>query len=181
MREEDRKNPTAGMEEGDQGLPLSSETERAAMIASVLRDQAEREEVRETAPVPGPKPLLPQILWLAVSVVLSLYVWLGSPAWLSPEPIPLPSVEVEEATLRLQIFLQAQALERYRRDNGRIPAFLEEAGPPRPGIEYRRLDGQSYLLRGVGERVNLTYMSRDSLPGFLGPGGEAILLGGGGP
>jgi hypothetical protein len=164
------------LEGAKEEVELSSERERAAMIASVLRHQAELTEVRSSVRGPGPKPLLPQLIGLGISTALAVYVWFGSPAWLEPDPIPLPPVEVEAATLRLEMFIQAQAIEHYRENNGRAPAFLEEAGPVRPGVEYRRVDAQSYVLHGQGERIRLTYMSRDSLLAFLGPG-EALILG----
>lgn len=180
MKLEDQKNFPPDQEsdqEEEQDLTLSSETERAAMIASVLRHQAERKEIRNSVRPLGPKPLLPQLTGLALSTALAVYLWFGSPAWLEPDPIPLPPVAVEVATLRLEIFVQAQAIEHYRATNGRTPAFLEEAGPPRPSIEYRRLDAQTYILQGQGERVRLTYSSRDSLAAFLGTAGEALLTG----
>lgn len=176
MEPKDRKEPLR-KPEAEEDLSLSSETERAAMIASVMRDQATREEVRFTAPTPGRRPLLPQLVALALSTALAGYVWFGSPGWLEPDPIPLPPVAVEAATLRLQIFVQAQAIEHFRTATGRTPAFLEEAGPPRPGIAYRRLDGQTYLLQGQGDQIRLTYTSTDSLPAFLGADGAALLMG----
>jgi hypothetical protein len=174
MEPTDPKTPPPDLEEAED-VSLSSETERAAMVASVLRHQAEREVVRGATRTPGPKPLFPQLTGLAVATALAVYVWFGSPAWLEPDPIPLPSMEVERATLRIQMWIQANAIEHYRTDNGRTPAFLEEAGPPRPGVEYDRLDAQTYVLHGQGDRVRLRYSSRDSL--FLGEAGEALLMG----
>jgi hypothetical protein len=176
MKPRDPKAPPPELE-GAEDLSLSSEAERAAMIASVLRHQAEREVVRETTRAPGPKPLIPQLTGLALATALAVYVWFGSPAWLEPDPIPFPSVEAEVAALRLQMFVQAQAIEHYRTNNGRTPGFLEEAGPPRPGVEYRRIDAQTYRLQGQGDRVRLTYRSRDSLATWIGEAGEALLMG----
>ncbi|MFC1791643.1 hypothetical protein ACFL0I_04160 [Gemmatimonadota bacterium] len=160
----------------DEKLQLSSEDERAAVIASVLRDQAEREEARESTPLPGPKPLLPQLSALAVSTAFAVYVWFGSPGWLEPDPIPLTPVAVEESTVRAVIFLQAQKIEDYRERYGRLPAFLEEAGPGIHGVRYRRLDGQTYRIHGQGDRVGLSYTSGEPLAEFLGSG-EGILAG----
>jgi len=176
MKPQDPKDLPPDLEE-EEDVPLSSKTERAAMIASVMRHQAERSEVRASMRPLGPRPLLPQLMGLAISTALAVYVWFGSPDWLEPAPIPLPPVEVEVATLRLEMFIQAQAIEHYRENNGRAPAFLEEAGPARPGVAYRRLDAQTYLLQGQGDRVRLTYSSGDSLAVFLGAAGEALLTG----
>lgn len=174
---EDQAQDPSDPGEEKKSFTLSTEGERAAMIASVLRDQAIREGMRALTPGPSPKPLFPQLVALAVATLLAAYVWFGSPGWLGPHPVPLPPVEVEAATLRLEMFIQAQAIEHYREQNGRTPAFLQEVGPPRPGITYRRLDASTYLLQGHGERVRLSLSSRDSLATFLGADGEALLLG----
>ncbi len=161
----------------EEDLSLSSEGERASAIASVLKDQAEKAEVRSFVRSPGPKPLLPQLAGLGIASLVAAYVWFATPGWLEPAPIPPPPVEVELATLRLEMFIQAQAIESYRLNNGRTPAFLEEAGPPRPGVRYRRVDADTYILQGQGDRVRLVYTSRDSLGAFLGEEGEALLVG----
>ena len=177
MKPQDPKDLPLDLEEEEEDLTLSSNTEREAVVASVMRDQAERTVIRASMRPHGPKPLLPQLTGLAISTALAAYVWFGSPDWLEPDPIPLPPVEVELATLRSVMFIQAQAIEHYREHNGRAPAFLEEAGPARPGVVYSRIDAQSYRLRGQADRVLLTYASRDSLALFLGSAGEALLTG----
>ena len=177
MKPQDPKDLPPDLGEEEEDLTLSSSTERDAVVASVMRDQAERTVIRASMWPHGPKPLLPQLMGLAITTALAVYVWFGSPDWLEPDPIPLPPVEVEVATLRLEMFFQAQAIEHYREHNGRAPAFLEEAGPARPGVSYRRTDAQSYQLRGQGDRIRLTYTSRDSLLLFLGSAGEALLEG----
>ena len=192
------EDPTAGTpqeepdsspdsEEGAVGAPdqqnerktfaLSTESERAAMIASVLRDQETRKGIRALTPGPAPRPVLPRFLVLALSTVLAAYVWLVPPGWVGPDPVPAPPIGVEGATLRLEIFIQAQAIENYRLENGRTPGFLNEVGPPRPGITYRRVDADTYLLKGQSERLQLTYSSQDPLAPFLGSSGESLLTG----
>jgi len=176
MKPRDPKDLPPDLEE-EEDISLSSENERASVVASVMRHTAERTMVRATQRPPGPKPLFPQLVGLALSTALAVYVWFGSPGWLEPDPIPLPPVAVEDATLRSVMFIQAGLIEDYKDRNGRAPAFLEEAGPALPGVKYERRDAQTYFLHGKGDRVRLSYSSGDSLTVFLGAAGEALLLG----
>jgi hypothetical protein len=169
------ESPEGGpRDHGYDSLAPSSEQERASAIASVLRDQEQKAQVRGRIRPPGDKPLLPQLLYLVLATAVSVYVWFGSPSWLEPDAVPPPPVSVEEASVRLAIFLQAQRIEAYREENGRLPAFLEEAGPRAPGVSYRRMDSRTYLIRGQGERVGLTYTSDQAPDLFLGRGEDIL-------
>lgn len=144
------------------GPKLSSEVERATAVASVLRHQKERERIRESVKLPGTKPLFPQLVGLALSTAVAVYLWFGSPGWLSRQPV-LPPLEEEEASVAAAIYLQAQQIEAYRARNGRLPAFQEEAGLPVPGVRYARIDSRSYWIEGRDRRVVMTYRSGEPL------------------
>lgn len=150
----------------DEDIKVSSDLERAAVIASVMRHQAQQEEVRTQVQYMGKKALLPQLLTLAASTAFAVYVWFGSPSWLEPDPIPLPPLSVEEDVVRSAVLLQVERIQSYRETNGRLPAFLEEAGPRLPGVEYRRLDNRNYRLNARGERVIIHFRSGQPLTEF---------------
>jgi hypothetical protein len=137
--------------------------ERAAAIASVMRHQALQKETMARMAPPGYKPLFPQLVALALSTVVAVYVWFGSPGWLGPSPVPPVSLEVEEDFVRSAVILQVERINSYQEQNGRLPAFLEEAGPPLPGVEYRRLDSRTYRIRGRGMQVEVDYNLGDAL------------------
>lgn len=105
---------------------------------------------------------------LLVVWALVAYVWLGSPAWLSIERPEEPTVGEEARSMRLNIFLQSQAIEAYRAERGRLPYVLQEMGPPFQGVEYRRRDNRFYELEGRTDRVRLRYQSRQSPFAFVG-------------
>lgn len=144
----------------EKDVSLSSERERASLLASVLRHDAERKEAQASVRPLGPKPLGPQLAALAVSTALAVYVWFGSPAWLGPDPVPVPSLAEEGAALKASVWLGAQQVEAFEARNGRIPSSLE-VGPLPPGVRYQRLDARSYLLVGEGGRVGVTYSSEE--------------------
>ncbi len=176
MRSEDQDLPPEEVEE-QQAMALSSEMERAAAIASVLRHQAERKEAREAVQLPGRRPLLPQLTALALSTVVAVYVWFGSPSWLEPRLPPPPPLEVEETSVQAAVYIQAQQIEAYRVRNGRLPAFLEEAGPAVAGVRYTRLDARTYRIQGHDQRVAFSYTSGEPMDS-LAAAVERVLMGG---
>jgi hypothetical protein len=73
---------------------------------------------------------------------------------------------LEEAALRMVVYLQAQRVELFRRDRGRLPDALEETGEPLPGVRYERLDSRTFRLHAVGRRDTLLYTSSTPLRAF---------------
>lgn len=141
---------------------VSAELERARALAEVLRDQEERaESARQTEERKDKRHRFRRgsliATWLAAA-----YVWIATPAWLTVQPAPPPTAEEEAQALRVNVFLQSQAIEAYRIERGRLPYVLQEAGPPFRGMEYRRVDSRSYELQGRSDRVLLRYSSDES-------------------
>lgn len=153
---------------------VSEEQERARALADVLRDQEEREaaallgEERRRRRARIRRGTL-VATWIAVA-----YVWLGTPNWLRIEPPPVPTVAEEAQSLRLNVFLQSQAIEAYRQQRGRLPYVLQEAGPPFRGMEYRRHDSRTYELQGRTDRVILRYHSEQPPLDFVGTSADLL-------
>jgi hypothetical protein len=133
---------------------LRDQAERADVSRHVGERRARRHRVRRTALV---------VTWVAVA-----YVWIATPSWLRVEAPPEPTVAEEARSLRVNVFLQTQAIEAYRIHRGRLPYVLQEAGPPFRGMEYRRRDSRSYDLQGRTDRVILRYTSLESPFSFVG-------------
>lgn len=153
---------------------VSEEHERARALAAVLRDQAERAdhaaeaEVRRARRARVRRGVLTAV-WIGVA-----YVWLGNPPGLRVEPPPEASVSEEARSLRVNVFLQTQRIEAYRRDEGRLPYVLQEAGPPFPGMTYRRRDSRFYEIEAGSERVSLYYASERSPLDFVGEAADVL-------
>lgn len=154
---------------------VSEEQVRARALAEVLRDQAERAEASRVAEESRARSdrLRRRVLvgtWAAVA-----WIWLVTPSWLRVEPPPPPTVAAEAQSLRLNVFLQSQAIEAYRLERGRLPYILQEAGPPFRGMEYRRFDSRSYEVQGRSDRVILRYHSDQPPMEFVGPAAGVLL------
>lgn len=156
------------------GSPGSSGSEIADALADVLQDQARHAEARERAEVPRDRSSPLHWVVLAVLFAFNAYLWLASPEWLQPEPPPEPSLELEEAGLRIEMYMQAARIEAFREAEGRLPATLLEAGEPIEDIEYERIDARTYQLRAASERMSLEYVSTDRLETLLANAREVI-------
>lgn len=153
---------------------VSEEQVRARALAEVLRDQLQRAEAARVAEERrGRRARVRRGVLIGTWAVVA-YVWLATPSWLRVEPPPPPAVAAEAQSLRLNVFLQTQAIEAYRLQRGRLPYILQEAGPPFLGMEYRRFDSRSYELQGRSDRVILRYHSDQPAMDFVG--GAADLL-----
>ena len=156
---------------GDQpifGRDITPESARARMVQEVLREQEAKDAVRHP-PAGPPGTTTFRIGATALVAIVALWLWLLPPAWIEfTAPPPLP-VQVEEAGLRMAIYLQAQRIERFRRERGRLPDVLAEAGEPLSGVSYDRLDAGTFRLTGAGANMELTYHSADSIAAFVAP------------
>lgn len=153
---------------------VSEEHERARALAEVLRDQEARAEALLLSEERRSRRARVRRGALIATWAVVAYVWLATPSWLVVEPPPLPTVSEEARSLRLNVFLQSQAIEAYRLQRGRLPYVLQEAGPPFRGMEYRRQDSRTYELQGRSPRVLLRYNSAQPALDFVGSAADVL-------
>ncbi len=154
--------------ESDPALVVSDEAERARAVAAFLRDQEERAQRAFQSEQRSEQFRKVRQFAVAAAWIGIVYVWVGSPAWLTVQPPPVPTIAEEGSSLRLNVFLQSQKVEAYRLSRGRLPFVLDEAGPRFRGMEYRRQDNDSYEITGRSDRVELRYESRQPALEFVG-------------
>jgi len=126
--------------------------EAAEAVAAVLKHAAAKDQAVQAKPRPKKQPrwMLPVGLQMAV---LAVYLLLAPPAWVTVNPIEGPDEASQVESLRVAIWLQAQQVESYKTQNGRLPASLAESGRETPGIEYvRQGSGQYQLVAVVGDQ-----------------------------
>ena len=153
---------------GSQPPRQSSASERKKLIEEyeqTKRSEAERHSSEQTQALQRKKTTRMTILGLALA--LALVLAFAPPAWILPAPQPRPTAAEREASIRFSIFLQAQQIEHFRASRGRLPATLEEAGQPLPGVAYLVNSGSTYQLRSTQDQA-ISYSSTDSLYAFLG-------------
>jgi hypothetical protein len=140
---------------------------REALLAAkqaLIQDQV-RKRIEDATP---PPPTSRRGVRLAMAAIaLALAALLGvRPAWLFPRP-PTESPALQEASLRVRIYIETELVERYRQNEGRLPATLLESGGDTTGLKYAQ-DGRSYTITGKNGGIELTYRSTVPATEFLG-------------
>jgi len=153
---------------------MSGEHERDRVLAAVIREQQERTEAAREAEIRRHRRDRVRRGVLLITWAVVAYIWLASPSWLQVPAPARPTILDEARSLRLNVFLEAQKIEAYRQERGRLPWVLSDAGPPFAGIEYHRKDNRSYQLDGASDRVRLRYESGSSPLEFVGPAADAL-------
>jgi hypothetical protein len=168
------------MAHGEQGpldrerRDLSDDKERNKILEEVLRDQARREVLRDVA-YRRPSASLRRRIATGVLAAIALAMWVVPVRWLRADiPFPLSPVQ-EDAGIRVAAFLQAQQIEVFRQETGRLPDILRETGEAVPGVEYRRIDARTYELTAMTERDTVRWLNSDSIPALLGDSAAARL------
>jgi hypothetical protein len=157
-------------------VEVSQAGERDAALAAVLGEQTKKTEVEAHARKVRIRRqgLGLRHLVLSVATAMALWIWLWPPGILRVAPAGPPPVEEEEATLRLVMYFQAQKIEQYLLDTGRVPLALDDAGPAFRGMEYIRLTNSDYRILGRTGRVTLSYSSVEPLDAFVGAGASVL-------
>jgi hypothetical protein len=150
------------------------ELERARALAEVMKREAEKAQ-SEKGGGGADGGFIGKYVSLGIATLAFFYIFFASPPWLDPQPIEPPSAEAEGAALRFTMYIQAQKIEMYRQENGRLPETLEEAGPTKPGISYVRRGTEGYELIGESDQAIIQYSSNQSLQEFLGDAEDFVL------
>ena len=80
-----------------------------------------------------------------------MYLLIAPPNWIVVNPIDPPDLAAQSDDLKRAMWFQAQRIESYRIQNGRLPAQLADAGSFIPDVQYVR-EGDRYQLIGmIGE------------------------------
>lgn len=147
----------------------STEAERRRLLEEFSTAQRERSEELEARRRNAGRPA--RIARLVVALLLgTVLTWLlvAPPAWVHAPVAAPPPPAVTEAGLRLAMFIQAQQIERYRRDHGRLPESLDLAGTPVRGLRYTTLGRDAWELTGGRPGAELRLRSGEPLDAFLG-------------
>ena len=149
-------------------------------LAEVLDDQHQRLERRKQAtPHPTRRKLNPLVAPALAGI--SFWLWVFPPTPLQPTPPPQIPVAVQEAGLRMEMSAQLARIQRFVRDNGRLPASLQETQDELlTGVEYIPLADSTFRLRGNIGGVTIDYVSTQPIEDLLQDAVEVVMTGGGG-
>jgi hypothetical protein len=106
--------------------------------------------------------------WTAIGLTIAglVAVLVFQPRWLFLRPAPEPP-QLQEASLRLRMFVEIEHIDRFRSANGRLPTSLIEAGGDSVGLTYTP-SGRGYILIGKNGAIRVTYRSGTQPESFLG-------------
>lgn len=165
---------------GPDRTPPLSDSEHARIVAEVLEDQARRRATREASahPTENTDTSFFVQVGLLVTGTFFFYLLFFSPAWIAPTSAePIAAAHLEEG-LRFHMSVVARHVEAYRDEAGRLPTSLQELeGVAQEGVEYRRLDTDTFEIRARAGDESLRYVSTQPLEEFYGGVGSRILEG----
>jgi hypothetical protein len=144
--------------------------EAADLVAEVLKDAKERDDAarrREVTTVGRTRQKVVAVS-LPLAGAFSFYLWFGNPAWVTPTMPDPVTADAAEAGLRVAMFFEAQKIENFRRETGRLPDSLQEMGSSPSEMTYQRIDAQTYQLVGQSRGVTLTFNSGQAIQEFVG-------------
>ncbi len=141
---------------------LSRPDVAAQIVADIIRQKAEAAEEIKRAAVQPRRRSRGLLLVVLGALLLGLSAW--NLVRSGPEPEPF-TPEQHEASLRLQIYLAAQALEAYHDSAGVYPPTLAPIGMDDAELAYVPADS-SYAIVGTAGSVSLTYRKGENLASF---------------
>ena len=113
---------------------------------------------------------------LAIALVAaSAYSWIAKPAMIWGAPVPPPAPEVQQANMRMSMFLFGMKVVRFRKQTGSYPESLAAMGDSIQGISYARVSDSTFELRGRASNHEIVFRSDMSAADFLGNTKELIL------
>ncbi len=153
----------------------SGQHDRTKLLEAYQNLVRSEQEKRTSVAVPVP-PESRAPFWATTFLVIaglsSLLVL--QPQWLFPRP-PAESPALQEASLRVRMFVEIDRIEQFRSLNNRLPANLREAKADSVGLHYRPTEA-SYTLVGRNGPLALTYSSSMTPRDFLGQSYELISM-----
>ena len=143
--------------------------EAQAAVVAVMDGVAEKNRIIAEKEARGPKRPKPlKLVLLLLLVASNLYLWLGNPEWLKFKEPAAPAMEYYQDSWKMAAYLQAQRIEEYRKDTGKVPVKVDDVRYPVHGVDYTRVSDQQYQLAAGKGASRVVYDSSQPLTQWIG-------------
>jgi hypothetical protein len=145
--------------------PPTGKPDRRALL------QAYQEVVRTTKEKPARVKAAPpthRTFWITTGLTIAglAALLVFQPGWMFSRP-PAEPPQLQEASLRIRMFVEIERVDRFKVAKGRLPTSLLEAGGDTTGLRFAPA-GVTYTLVGWNGPLQLRYTSDGSAEAFLG-------------
>ncbi|MEO8634989.1 MAG: hypothetical protein ABI587_06910 [Gemmatimonadales bacterium] len=155
--------------------PAPGQHDRTKLLEAYQNLVRSEQEKRASVALPVRPPSRAPFWITAVLVIGGLSsVLVLQPEWLFPRA-PIETPALQEASLRVRMFVEIDRIEQFRSLNGRLPLNLVEAKADSMGLSYRP-SGEAYSFVGRNGALSLTYNSSMSPRDFLGQSYELVAM-----
>ena len=155
--------------------PAARRDSRASALKdAILHSVGADREFKKKSSVGGSSRQTGLIVLAVVMGAFSAYSFLAKPAFIWGAPVSAPPAEVQEANLRMSMFLFGMRVDRYKAANRAYPESLEEMGDSIRGISYTRLSDSTFELRGKAAHREVVYRNDMRPDDFLRNSRELI-------
>ena len=147
----------------------TSDSKQALYEALQGAVKSERERAPSSPGMRGSDRTGRRVMWGSLVVLGVVLAWLGitRPDWLIAPPPKPHSIEFQDASLRMLLYMEARRIENYRQANGELPISLGEVGVIPDGVTYTTFPDGSFRLDGRSESLQISFTSTDSVAAFL--------------
>ena len=134
-------------------------------MSDVLKDQVRRDELRSAA-TPRTGRIRVHASVPPVLALVSIWLWAFPPPVLIPEVPTIPPA-AQEAGLRMNMWIQFNAIQAFVTEHGRLPEHLDEVSDRPEGVQYTRLAGDVFKLSGRNGNVIVDFTSTEPVANLV--------------
>lgn len=165
-----RPNPQSGRPSTTaRSAPARRDSRASALHEAIAHSvQTDREFKKKSTISSGEGRRNGLIVLTVLMSAFTLYAWIGRPAFIWGPPITPPPPEVQEANLRMAMFVLGMRVDRFKKEHRAYPQSLSEVGDSIRGMSYQRLNDSTFELRGKAANREIVFRNTMASDEFLG-------------